>query len=106
MSVAGLFGANRLPSPWSLVAGGAVCALSSPISYYADHRRFVRDPDGKIVADRWQIVLAFAGFQWTRDKANRHFFFSGANNGGGSVKSSVRHRPTRKQSAFQMEPRS
>lgn len=37
----------------------------------------MRDPAGKIIADRWQIVLVYAGFRWTRDKANRHFFFSG-----------------------------
>ena len=76
-SAAGVFGAVRLPAPFGLIAGGLICALASLLFYYADHRRFVRNPAGKIVADRWQIILAFAGFQWTRDKANRHFFFSG-----------------------------
>jgi hypothetical protein len=77
ISVSGLFGANRLAAPWGLVIGAVVCSLAGVLFYYADHRRFVRDPAGKIVADRWQIVLSFAGFRWTRDKANRHFFFSG-----------------------------
>ncbi|MFT3784161.1 MAG: FUSC family protein [Nibricoccus sp.] len=77
ISAAGVFGAWRLPSPYGLIAGIAICALAALLFYYADHRRWVRHPAGKIVADRWQIVVAFAGFRWTRDKANRHFFFSG-----------------------------
>ncbi len=77
ISAAGLFGASRLSAPWGLVTGALVCAAAGSLFYFADHRRFVRDPAGKIVADRWQIVLSFAGFRWTRDKANRHFFFSG-----------------------------
>ena len=77
ISAAGVFGAWRLPPPYDLTAGSIVCALAALLFYYADHRRWVRDPAGMIVADRWQIVLAFAGFRWTRDKANRHFFFSG-----------------------------
>jgi hypothetical protein len=74
---AGVFGASRLSEPWGLSAGGVVCVLAGGLFFFADHRRFVREPAGKIVADRWQIVLGFAGFRWTRDKANRHFFFSG-----------------------------
>ena len=77
ISAAGVFGADRLPAPFGLIVGASICALAGLLFYYADHRRFVRDPDGKVAADRWQIVLAFAGFRWTRDKANRHFFFSG-----------------------------
>jgi len=77
ISAAGIFGAWRLPSPSRLIVGPAVCSLAALLFYYADHRRWVRDPAGKIVADRWQIALKFAGFRWTRDKANRHFFFSG-----------------------------
>ncbi len=77
ISAAGIFGANRLPAPFGLIVGSLICALAGLLFYYADHRRYVRDPAGKIVADRWQVVLAFAGFRWTRDKANRHFFFSG-----------------------------
>jgi hypothetical protein len=73
----GVLGASRLPSPWGLPVGSSICLLACVLFYYADHRRFVRDPAGRIVADRWLIVLKFAGFQWTRDKANRHFFFSG-----------------------------
>ena len=73
----GLFGAGRLSVPWAAISGALVCALASGLFLFADHRRFVRDPAGKFVADRWQIVLGFAGFRWTRDKANRHFFFSG-----------------------------
>jgi len=77
ISAAGIFGAGRLSYPWNLSVGGIVCVVAGMLFWAADHRRFVRDPMGKIVADRWQIVLAFAGFRWTRDKANRHFFFSG-----------------------------
>ena len=73
----GLFGASRLPSNWGLSAGGGVCALAGLLFVFADHRRYVRDPAGRIVADRWRIVLRFAGFSWTGDKANRHFLFSG-----------------------------
>lgn len=77
ISAVGVFGADRLPAPFGLIVGGLICALAGLLFYYADHRRFVRDPAGKLVADRWQIVLSFAGFRWTRDKANRHFFFTG-----------------------------
>jgi len=77
ISAFGVFGASRLPSPWGYVFGAVLCALAGGLFYYADHRRYVRDPAGKVVPDRWQIVRAFAGFRWTRDKANRHFFFSG-----------------------------
>ena len=69
ISAAGVFGADRLPAPFGLIIGGLICALATLLFYYADHRRFVRDPAGKLVADRWQIVLTFAGFRWTRDKA-------------------------------------
>lgn len=77
ISAFGLFAANRLPFPWSLIAGGIIVLLSGGLFYFADHRRYVRDPQGNTVADRWAIVLSFAGFRWIRDKANRHFFFSG-----------------------------
>jgi len=73
----GVFGAGRLPAPWGLVVGALICVLAGLLFFFADHGRFVRDPAGKIVADRWRIVLVFARFRWTRDKANRHFFFSG-----------------------------
>jgi len=77
ISAAGVFGADRLPTQWGLIVGTLICGFAGLLFYYADHRRFVRVPAGKIVADRWQIVLAFAGSRWTWDKANRHFFFSG-----------------------------
>lgn len=77
VSFAGLFGAARLAHPWNLIIGAGLCLLSALLFYYADHRRYVRNPAGQIVADRWAIALSFAGFRWTRDKANRHFFFSG-----------------------------
>jgi hypothetical protein len=66
----GLFGASRLPANWGLSVGGGVCALAGLLFVLADHRRYVRDPAGRIVADRWRIVLRFAGFSWTGDKAN------------------------------------
>ena len=100
ISAAGVFGAWRLPPPYGLVAGSVVCALAALLFYYADHRRWVRDPAGKIVADRWQIVLVFAGFRWTRDKANRHFFFSGDTGSGktsgmnGLLAALIRRNPT------------
>jgi hypothetical protein len=74
---AGLFGALRLPGAWSWGVGAGFAMLPALLFYYADHGRYVVAPDGRIVADRWAIALSFAGFQWTRDKANRHFFFSG-----------------------------
>lgn len=74
---AGVFGASRLPFPANWIVGPTVCALAAALFHFADHRRFVRTPAGNVVADRWQIALSFAGFRWTRDKANRHFFFSG-----------------------------
>lgn len=100
ISAAGVFGAWRLPSPWGLAVGSIVCALAALLFHYADHRRWVRDPAGKIVADRWQIILVFAGFRWTRDKANRHFFFSGDTGSGktsgmnGLLAALIRRNPT------------
>jgi hypothetical protein len=100
ISAAGVFGAWRMPQPYDLTAGSIVCGLAALLFYYADHRRWVCDPTGKIVADRWQIVLAFAGFRWTRDKANRHFFFSGDTGSGktsgmnGLLAALIRRNPT------------
>lgn len=100
IAAAGMFGASRLSSPWALLVGSIICVLASFLFYYADHRRFVRNPAGRIVADRWQIVLAFAGFRWTRDKANRHFFFSGDTGSGktsgmnGLLAALIRRNPT------------
>lgn len=82
ISASGLFRAIRLPSPWGYVVGAVLCALAGGLFYYPDHRRYVRDPAGKVVGYPWQIVLAFAGFKWTRDKASRHFFFSGDTDSG------------------------
>ena len=75
--VSGLAASERLTAPRSFMAGAGFCMLAGTLFLFADHRRFVRDPAGRIVADRWKIVLAYAGFRWTRDKANRHFFFTG-----------------------------
>lgn len=100
ISAVGVFGAWRLPSPWGFAVGSIVCALAALLFHYADHRRWVRDPAGKIVADRWQIILVFAGFHWTRDKANRHFFFSGDTGSGktsgmnGLLAALIRRNPT------------
>lgn len=77
LTVFGVAGAVRLPPPWVFIVGAGLCLASGVLFCFADHRRFIRDPRGKIVADRWEIVLVFAGFRWTRDKANRHFYFTG-----------------------------
>lgn len=69
--------AQRVQPYWQYFIGGAATVGTCALFYFSDHRRFIRAPDGAIVADRWQIALKFAGFRWTRDKANRHFFFSG-----------------------------
>ncbi len=79
---AGLFGADRLARPAGLIAGAVSVVVAAALFPFADHRRFVRNPAGRAIADRWQIVLGFAGFRWTRDKANRHFFFSGDSGSG------------------------
>jgi hypothetical protein len=79
---AGLIGARRLSDEYFLIVGGACCAVAACLLFFADRRRFVRDPSGKIVADRWEIVLEFARFRWTRDKLNRHFFISGETGSG------------------------
>lgn len=63
------------------ISGGAVL-VAAALFVFADRHRFVRDPAGRIVADRWQVVLAFARFRWTRDKLNRHFFVSGETGAG------------------------
>lgn len=77
-----LVGARRLPERYFLPVGGAICVMAGSLFWFADRHRFVRDPDGKIVCDRWEIVLDFARFRWTRDKANRHFFFTGETGAG------------------------
>src|SRR6478735_11219282 len=67
IAASGLVGAGRLAAPWHLVAGASFCVIAGSLFYFADHRRYVRDLAGRIVADRWEIVLRFAGFSWTRD---------------------------------------
>jgi hypothetical protein len=78
----GLVAARRLAPALFLPAGAGVCTVAAGLFYFADRRRFVRDPQGRIVADRWEIVLEFARFRWTRDKLNRHFFISGETGSG------------------------
>lgn len=82
VSATGLLGARRLPERYFLPAAAAACGVAAGLFFFADRRRFVRDPEGKIVADRWEIVLRFARFRWTRDKLNRHFFISGETGSG------------------------
>ncbi len=82
ITAAGLLGARRLPDQRFLPVGGAFCVLATGLFFFANRRRFVRDPEGRIVADRWEIVLHFARFRWTRDKLNRHFFVSGETGSG------------------------
>lgn len=82
VAASGLLGARRLPESYFLPVGVAVCLAAASLFYFADRHRFVRDPAGRIVADRWEIVLDFARFRWTRDKLNRHFFISGETGAG------------------------
>ena len=77
IAAAGFVGAQRLPEPWKLPIGAMVLVTAGALFLFADRHRFVRDPQKRIVADRWEIALRFARFTWTRDKVNRHFFFSG-----------------------------
>lgn len=77
IAACGLAGAHRLSDQIFLPVGGTVVLLASGLFLFADRNRFIRDPQGRTVADRWEIVLKFARFRWTRDKANRHFFFTG-----------------------------
>ena len=74
---AGFFGAHSLPGDERWPAIGASALVSAGLFFFADRHRFVRNPQGCPVADRWEIVLSFAHFRWTRDKANRHFFVTG-----------------------------
>lgn len=78
----GLIGARRLAEHQFLPVGAAICCVAASLFFFADRHRFVRDPEGRMVADRWEIVLKFARFRWTRDKLNRHFFISGETGAG------------------------
>lgn len=77
IAACGAFGSFRLAEKWQLSCAVSVCCVACSLFFFADRNRFVRDPRGNIVADRWEIALAFAHFRWTRDKVNRHFFFTG-----------------------------
>jgi len=77
VATSGTFASFRLAPEWQRPAAASICAVACCLFYFADRNRFVRDPKGKIVADRWEIALSFAHFKWTRDKVNRHFFFTG-----------------------------
>jgi hypothetical protein len=77
IAAAGLFGSQSLPEFWHWPVAGAMALIAAGLFFFADRHRFVRDPKGNMIADRWEIVLTFARFRWTRDKANRHFFITG-----------------------------
>ena len=77
IALAGFYGAQGLAEPWRWPIAGACGLLAYSLFFFADRHRFVLDPQGRVVADRWEIVLKFARFSWTRDKANRHFFITG-----------------------------
>jgi hypothetical protein len=79
---AGITGADRLPRPLFIPVSGGLCVAAAGLFVFADRNRYVRDPAGSIVFDRWQIVLRYARFAWTRDKLNRHFFVSGETGAG------------------------
>jgi hypothetical protein len=74
---AGFAGARQLPDRYYALVAGAFCVLGAGLFLFADAGRYIRDPHGRIVVDLWEIALSFAGFRWTRDKVNRHFFFTG-----------------------------
>jgi len=78
----GFFGARLMPEERFIPVSAAFCLVATGLFFFADRRRFVRDPNGEIVADRWEVVLEFAHFRWTRDKLNRHFFISGETGSG------------------------
>src|SRR3954468_9793525 len=78
----GLAGAHRLPEGRFMPVAAMVCMVAGSLFYFADWKRYVRAPDGRIVFDRWKIVLRYARFSWTRDKINRHFFVSGETGAG------------------------
>ncbi len=82
VATTGLLGARSLSEERFVPVGVVVCGIAASLFFFADRRRFVRDPAGQIVADRWEIVLRFARFRWTRDKLNRHFFISGETGSG------------------------
>ena len=77
VALGGFIAAQSLPENIRWAVAGSALALAGSLFFFADRHRFVRDPKGLIVADRWKIVLKFAHFRWTRDKANRHFFITG-----------------------------
>ena len=100
VSGAGLFCGSRLSglAEWITITASVAASLS--LFFFADRRRFVQDEKGRIIADRWEVVLKFARFRWTRDKANRHFFFTGDTGSGktssgmnGLLDSLLRHNP-------------
>ena len=82
ISAGGMIGARLMSDDRFVPLSGIVCVVAGSLFLFADTRRFVRDPEGEIVADRWEIVLEFARFRWTRDKLNRHFFISGETGSG------------------------
>jgi hypothetical protein len=77
VALGGFIAAQSLPENIRWAAAGSAAVLATSLFFFADRHRFVRDPKGQVVADRWEIVLKFAHFRWTRDKANRHFFITG-----------------------------
>lgn len=82
VSGCGFFGAHLMPDERFIPISGVFCLVAAGLFFFADRRRFVRDPAGEIVSDRWEVVLEFAHFRWTRDKLNRHFFISGETGSG------------------------
>ena len=91
ISDAGVFGACRLPFPYGFMAGNVVRPLARLLFCYTDCRRWVYAPAGKIVADRWQVIIALAGFRGTHGKANLHSLVSG-NTAGASSNIFLRYR--------------
>jgi hypothetical protein len=73
----GLFGAQCLPEGWRWPVAMAMGLIAYSLFFFADRHRYIQNPQGQIVADRWEIALKFARFCWTRDKVNRHFFITG-----------------------------
>src|SRR5580704_12347213 len=61
----GFFGAQCLPEGWRWPVAMAMGLIAYSLFFFADRHRYIQNPQGQIVADRWEIALKFARFCWT-----------------------------------------